>query len=230
MGYSRFGAVQVPGLVISGSQRATLVRRTYAVVLGCVLVTMGGTWLGLQNESLMIATAQHPIITMLVSLVPLWVASAARSMAPAQRLGLVTLFALMMGVAISPAIFYYSRIAPGIIGQAALLTGSSFAVLTTYAFLSRRDFSAWGSFFTVGLWVLIGTSLLNLWFKNETAHLWLAGGTVLVFSGLLIYDTWRLKNAFGPDEYIMAAVRIYLDVLNMFMAILTLLGGGRRSN
>ena len=230
MGYSRFGAVVTPGLVISGEQRATLVRRTYSVVLACVLVTIGGTWIGLSNESLMIATAQHPIITMIVSIVPLWAASAARNMAPTQRLALVALFSLVMGVAISFPIYFYGRLAPGIVGQAALLTGSSFAVLTTYAWLSRRDFSAWGGFFTVGLWVLIGTSLLNLFFQNQTAHLWLAGGGVLVFSGLLIYDTWRLKNAYGPDDYIMAAVRIYLDVLNMFMFILSLLGGNRRSS
>ena len=78
--------------------------------------------------------------------------------------------------------------------------------------------------------VLFATSLLNLFFQNQTAHLWMAGGGVLVFSGMLVYDTWRLKNAYGPDDYIMAAVRIYLDVLNMFMYILTLLGGNRRSN
>jgi modulator of FtsH protease len=229
MGFSRFAAVQNPALVLTGSQRATLVRRTYSMVFACVLVTMGGTWFGLSNESLMIATAQHPIISFLIAFVPLMVASRARSMAAPQRMGLIFLFSVMMGVMISPAIYVANQTAPGIVGQAALLTGSAFGILTTYAWLSRRDFSAWGSFFTVGLFVLIATSLLNLFFQNQTAHLWLAGGTVLVFSGLLIYDTWRLKNVYGPDEYIAAAVQIYLDLLNMFMAILALLGGRRSS-
>ena len=93
--------------------------------------------------------------------------------------------------------------------------------------MSRRDFSAWGSFLTVGLWVLIGTMLLNLWFKNAMADVWLAGVTVLLFSGMLIFDTWRLRNHYGPDEYVGAAVQIYLDLLNMFMAILRLLGSRR---
>ena len=229
MGYSRFAPLQNPGLVLTGEQRATLVRRTYSLVLGCIFVTMGGTWLGLTNESLMVATAQHPIISFILAFVPLGIASAARRMAAPQRLGLVLLFSLMMGVMISPAIFVYSRVAPGIVGQAGMLTGSAFTVLTLYAWLSKRDFSAWGSFFTVGLWVLIGTSLLNLFFQNQTAHLWLAGGTVLVFSGLLVFDTWRIKNVYGPDDYIPAAVQIYVDLLNMFMAVLTLLGGRRNS-
>ena len=55
-----------------------------------------------------------------------------------------------------------------------------------------------------------------------------AGATVLVFSGLLVFDTWRIRNSFGPDDYVLAAVNIYLDLLNLFTAILTLLGGSRR--
>ena len=210
-------------LTRSGSERATLVRRTYALVFVSILLTMAGTAFGLSQPSVMMAVARHPIITMLCMFAPLILALKARHAFPA-NIALTLLFALVEGVAISPIIFVYGRTQPGLIGQAALLTGSTFAVLTAYAWLSRRDFSAWGGFFTVGLWVLIATSLLNLFFQNATASLWLAGGTVLVFSGLLIYDTWRIRNDFGPDDYVQAAVAIYLDLLNMFLAILRLLG------
>ena len=56
-------------------------------------------------------------------------------------------------------------------------------MLTLYAFVSRKDFSALGGFFIVGLWVLIGTSVLNMFFQNATASLWIAGATVFVFGG-----------------------------------------------
>ena len=229
MGFSRYAVPQTAGLVRTGEERALLVRRTYSLVLACVFVTMGGTWFALQNEAILLATVQHPIITMLLAFLPLMAASRARSLASPQRLGLVVLFSAMMGVAISPAIYMAARTAPDTIWQAAVLTGSAFTVLTAYAFASKRDFSAWGSFFVVGLWVLIAASLINIFFQNQTAHLWLAGGAVLVFSGLLVFDTWRLRNVYGPDDYMLAAIQIYLDLLNMFMAILTLLGG-RRSN
>jgi len=137
------------------------------------------------------------------------------------------LFNLVMGVAIAPVIYLYSRNEPGIVGQAGVLTLSTFAVLTAYAWLSRRDFSAWGGFLTIGLWILIGTSLLNMFFQNQTAGLWIAAMTVFIFGGLLIFDTWRLRTVYGPDDYVPAAVQIYLDLLNMFLAILQLLGGGR---
>jgi len=229
MGFSRLAYTQTPGLVRTGAERATLVRRTYSLVLASVLITIGGTWFGLSNEAILASVARHPIITFLLAFVPLLIAQAARRISAPQRLGLVLLFTFLMGVMISPVIFVLARTEPRVIGQAAALTLSAFTVLTLYAWLSRRDFSAWGSFFVVGVWVLLGTSLLNIFFQNQTAALWIAGGTVLVFSGLLVFDTWRIRNVFGPDDYIAAAVQIYLDLLNMFMAILTLLGGNRRS-
>jgi len=119
---------------------------------------------------------------------------------------------------------------PGVLGQASLLTFTTFGVLSLYAVLSRRDFSAWGGFFMIGLWVLIATAILNMFFRNPTASLWLAAGTIFVFGGLLVFDTWRIvrSGAYGEDDYVPAAVQIYLDLLNIFLAILQLLGGGNR--
>ena len=227
MGYSRFA--EMPALVLTGEQRATLVRRTYLLVFASVIVTMIGTTVTMTQEALMLSAARHPIITMILAFVPLWMAMRTRDSAP-RALGFVFLFNLVMGVAIAPVIYVASRNEPGVVGQAGLLTLTTFAVLTIYAWVSRRDFSAWGSFLVVGLWVLIGTSLLNIFFQNQTAGLWIAGMTVLIFAGLLVFDTWRLRNVYGPDDYVPAAVQIYLDLLNMFLAILRLLGGGNSRN
>ena len=212
--------------VRTGVERATLVRRTYTLVFASVIVTMIGAVFGLSQPALMSAVARHPIIAFLCMLAPLWLAMRAPREFPRNIL-LTFLFTFAEGVWLSPILFIYGRTQPGIIGQAALLTLSSFGVLTLYATLSRRDFSAWGGFFTVGLWVLIATALLNMFFRNPAASLWISAGAVLVFSGLLVYDTWRLRNVFGPDDYVAAAVHIYLDLINMFVAILNLLGGRR---
>ncbi|HMN08027.1 MAG TPA: Bax inhibitor-1/YccA family protein [Gemmatimonadaceae bacterium] len=216
-----------PGIAVrTGAERATLVRRTYLLVFASVLVTIVGAAFGMSQPGIMQAIARHPFITMLCMFAPLMLAMKFRDAFPA-NLGLVFLFTFVEGLAISPILYVYGRANPGVIGQAGILTVSAFGILTLYAFASRRDFSALGAFFTVGLWVLIATSLLNLFFQNQTASLWLAGATVLVFSGLLVFDTWRLRNVFGPGDYVQAAVAIYLDLLNMFLAILTLLGGRR---
>jgi FtsH-binding integral membrane protein len=212
--------------VRTGAERATLVRRTYLLVFASVLVTIAGAAFGMTQPAIMQSVIEHPFITMICMFAPLMLALKFRDAFPA-NLGLVFLFTFVEGLAISPIIYMYGRTNPGLIGQAGILTGSAFGILTLYAFLSRRDFSALGAFFTVGLWVLIATSLLNMFFQNQTASLWLSGATVMVFSGLLVFDTWRLRNVFGPDDYVQAAVTIYLDLLNMFLAILNLLGGRR---
>jgi FtsH-binding integral membrane protein len=212
--------------VRTGVERAALVRRTYALVFASVIVTMIGAAFGLSQPALMAAVARHPIIAFLCMLAPLWLAMRAPRAFPRNIL-LTFLFTFAEGVWLSPVLFIYGRTQPGVIGQAALLTLSTFGVLTLYATLSRRDFSAWGSFFMVGLWVLLGTALLNLFFRNAAASLWISAGALLVFSGLLVYDTWRLRNVYGPDDYVAAAVQIYLDLINMFVAILNLLGGRR---
>ena len=217
---------QTGTLVRTGEERATLVRRTYALVLVSVIVTMAGATFGLSQPRLLQFAAAHPFIMFFITLAPLLLATRKKAEFP-MNIGLVLLFNFVMGVFISPTLFIYGRQQPGVIGQAAVLTIGAFGILTMYAFVSRRDFSAWGSFLIVGLWVLIGTMFLNFFFQNNTVSLWLASVSVLLFSGLLVFDTWRLRNFYGPDEYVGAAVQIYLDLLNMFMAILRIMGNRR---
>ena len=217
---------QTGALVRTGEERATLVRRTYSLVLVSVLVTIVGASFGLSQPNLMLAVAQHPFIAFFASLAPLLMATRKKTDFPF-NIGLVLLFNLVMGVMISPALYFYGRTQPGLIGQAAVLTIGAFGILTIYAFVSRRYFSPWGSFLMVGLWVLIGTMFLNFFFQNGVINLWLASVAVMLFSGLLVFDTWRLRNIYGPDEYVGAAVQIYLDLLNIFMAILRVMGNRR---
>ena len=223
------GVAYTGTLVRTGEERATLVRRTYGLVFGGVIVTAIGVAFGQTQPGLMQAVVEHPFITFIATFAPLWMAMRARGR-PIQGLGLSFVFTFVMGIMIAPVLYMAERSNPGITGQAGILTLSAFGVLSLYAAVSKRDFSAWGSFFMVGLVVLVVTSLLNIFFQSTVASLWISAATVLVFSGLLVFDTWRILRSgqYGPDDYVPAALNLYLDLLNMFMAILNLLGGGRR--
>ena len=213
----------------TGVERATLVRRTYGLVLLGVVLTMLGVVLAMYQPPLMGFAAEHPIITFLGAfMLPLYLAQRWHTEFP-RNIGLTLVATLGAGVMISPVLFVMERLQPGIVTQAGVLTFTTFGGLTVYAGVSRRDFSAWGGFFFVGLIALIVTSVLNVFFHNETASLWIAGATVFVFGGLLVFDTWRIlrTDTYGPDDYVLAAVSIYLDLLNIFLAILRLLGGRR---
>jgi modulator of FtsH protease len=218
-------AVPIPR---TGVERAVLVRRTYGLVFLGIIVTMIGSLVAMRTPALLQQSAQHPFITFFVFLGLLIFAQRTHRAFP-QNIILTLLATFAAGVMIAPMLYVYDRMQPGIVGQAAGLTFVTFLALSLYATFSRRDFSAWGGFFMVGVIVLLVTALLNWFFKNETASLWIAAGTVFVFGGLLVFDTWRIvrSNQYGPDDYVPAAVSIYVDLLNIFLAILRLLGGRR---
>src|SRR3984957_7829640 len=231
MGYSRFDYAPTAAggaLVRTGEERATLIRRVYALLFTGILITIGGALFAVSNQAVLTSVLQHPFIMIILMFGTLIVAQRSALSFPA-NIGLMYLFNLIIGVWIAPLLLFYARATPGVLAQAGVLTATAFATLTLYAFVSRRDFSAWGSFFFVGLIVLIVASFLNFFLHSNTLQTVIAGVGVLVLSGLLVVDTWRIRNTYGPDDYIPAALNLYLDVLNLFLFLLRLLGGGRRN-
>jgi FtsH-binding integral membrane protein len=219
MGFSYAPAVQVR----SGTERATLVRRTYGLVFLSVITTILGSAFAFTQPAVMDASAQHPFIMMIALFAPLIMAQRAAREFP-KNIILTFLFTFIEGIFIAPFLVLAERNAPGVVSQAAI------GVLSLYAVMSRRDFSAWGSFLMVGMFVLFAAIILNAFVGSAAGGLWIAAVGVMIFSGLLVFDTWRLlrSGAYGQDDYVLTAVSIYLDLLNMFIFILSLLGGGRR--
>jgi FtsH-binding integral membrane protein len=215
--------------VRSGAERATHVRRTYGLVFLSVLVTMLGAAFAFTQRPLMEAVIAHPFITFICMFIPLIMAQRAAREFP-RNVIFTFLFTFIEGIWLAPFLMLAEQNAPGAVSQAAVLTFAAFGGLTLYALLSRRDFSAWGSFFMIGLLVLFVAMLLNMFFHSAAAALWMSAVGVLVFSGLLVFDTWRIlrSGAYGQDDYVIAAVQIYLDLLNLFVFILSLLSGGNR--
>ena len=230
MGFSRYAVGTAPR-VLSGVERATLVRRTYGLVFVGVVVTLFGAAFTTTQQSLMYAVAAHPFITAICWFIPLMMAQSQARSYP-RNIILTLLFTFIVGIWLAPMLVFYAKMQPGVLAEAGLLTFSTFGVLTLYAVFSRRDFSAWGGFFTVGLWVLIATMLIGFFFPSMGAagSMWIAGGGVFVFAGLLVFDTWRITRSgqFGDQDYVIAAVTIFLDLLNLFLFILSLVSGGDR--
>ncbi|MGC9208151.1 Bax inhibitor-1 family protein, partial [Acidithiobacillus sp.] len=143
---------------------------------------------------------------------------------------LVELFAGTMGALMGPAIATYLRMpaGPTIVTEALGLTGVLFVGLSVYALTTRRRFSHLGGFLLTGLIVAILASLLNLFLLHLPAlQMAIAGVLVLVFSGLILFDTQRILESSAVDSPALLVVSLYLDILNLFMALLEILGGSR---
>jgi len=130
---------------------------------------------------------------------------------------------------------YESEGAGYLVLEAFALTLLVFGSLTAYCHISKKDFSFLGGFLFASIFVLIGAGFINLilgltgnyspWFSFLISC---AG--VLIFTGYILFDTSLIIQKLSPDEYILAAVNLYLDILNLFLYILQLLAQAQDRN
>jgi modulator of FtsH protease len=129
----------------------------------------------------------------------------------------------LLGFGLGPLIGYYLAMDPSIVMTALGGTGAIFLGLSGYALTSRKDFSFMGGFLMVGLIVVIGASLLNIFFQIPALSLAISSAVVMIMSGLILYQTSAMING-GETNYIMATAGLFLSILNLFQALLHLLG------
>lgn len=133
-------------------------------------------------------------------------------------------FTGLMGFALGPILTAYTAMhGPGIVMQALGGTGIVFLALSAYAMTSKKDFSFMGGFLFAGLIILVLGGLINLFVGSSAAQLGLACVSMLVFSGLILFDTSRIIHG-GETNYIRATLALYLDIYNLFTTMLQLLG------
>lgn len=116
-----------------------------------------------------------------------------------------------------------------IVLAAAALTAAVTVSLTIYAFTTKTDFTWAGGLLFAGVCILIVTGLLG-WIIgwNQILNIIYCAAGVFIYSIYLIYDTQLISGKFGKafeiDDYVIAAVNIYLDIINLFLYILRILG------
>ncbi|KAA8550827.1 hypothetical protein F0562_002511 [Nyssa sinensis] len=113
-----------------------------------------------------------------------------------------------------------------IILESVVLTALVVISLTLYTFWAARrghDFSFLGPFLFGAILVLLVYSLVQVFFPPNKISLTIYGCLAsIIFCGYIIYDTDNLIKRYSYDEYIWAAVALYLDIINLFLALLTI--------
>jgi len=113
--------------------------------------------------------------------------------------------------------------------QAFGLTMATVIALTVYTFQSKRDFSSWKAGLFSMLWILILCSFMTMFFQVEAVQTVMAGVGALLFAGFIIFDTHMLMEKLSPEEYIIGAINLYLDILNLFLEILKLMAKNNKN-
>ena len=117
-----------------------------------------------------------------------------------------------------------------VVVMAAVLTVFLFLGLTSYAFHTEEDFTQKQGLIWNCIFILIGAFFVGLIYRSHFIQL-LVSIVCLVIAGIfLIYDTQLIigkhSHKFSIDDYIMAAMNIYLDIMMIFIYLLQILGGG----
>ncbi len=141
---------------------------------------------------------------------------------------MVFVFTGFMGFNLGPLLSMYMVNGPETVMTSLGLTGIVFFSLSGYTLVSGKDFSYMAGFLMTGLWVVFGSMLLMLFggmfgYYVSGLHLALSAAIVLLMSGFILYDTSRILHG-GETNYLMATVALYLDIYNLFVSLLHLVG------
>jgi len=217
----RFEAV--PLKLVDSPAAVDYVRQVFGLVLLGLLAAAVGARVGMSAAVLPIV-ASSPWIGLfaMIGLV-IWAGRAAHG---PQAKPVYYLFTFAMGLLAAPIFAMTLAKAGGVrlLGTAALLTAVNVALLAGYASVSKRSFSFLGGFLFTGLLSMIGLSLLNgLWLQIPPLATMIAGVSVLLFNGFILYDLSRILHSPERVPPTAAALALFLDVFNLFLAFLRLL-------
>ncbi len=139
--------------------------------------------------------------------------------------GIPVIFAItgLLGFGLGPVLSYYLSVNPGIVMTALGGTGVIFLGLSAYALTTRKDFSFLAGFLMVGMFVVLGAALLNIFLGIPALFLTVNAAIILIMSGFILYETSQIIHN-GETNYIMATASLFLSILNLFQALLHILG------
>jgi modulator of FtsH protease len=140
-------------------------------------------------------------------------------------LALLALFAAIDGLVLGPLLRHYLGLAGGteLVMTAAGLTGAATFGCALYATTSRRSFSHWGSFLFAGMLVLLVASLIALFVQSTLLHLVISAVGALLFTAYLLYDISNIVTG-RETNYVIASLTVFLNMFNLFLHLLRLLG------
>ncbi|HBB55518.1 MAG TPA: hypothetical protein DCZ49_04950 [Hyphomonadaceae bacterium] len=136
----------------------------------------------------------------------------------------------LMGLSLGSVFLVYTDVS---VVRTFFITAAAFGALALWGYTTKKDLTGFGSFLIMGLFGLIIASLVNMFFKSDMMSFIISVVGVLVFSGLVAFDTQRLKYTYyelGGDQRGMAvatnygALSLYINFINLFQMLLSLLG------
>jgi FtsH-binding integral membrane protein len=209
----------------------------YAWMAVGLAVTAVVGWLGSQSTAFLSAVYGSKFGYIGIGLAAFAIAWAVQGVAlrisAAAATGLFLLYSAVIGALISGIFVIYPS---STLFSAFVITGGVFGGMSVYGFITKKDLSTMGSILIMCVWGLILASIVNVFMANSLFSWIITYGVLIVFIGLTAWDTQKLKaiamatqgNRDLAARYaIIGSLNLYVDFINIFLAILRILGDRR---
>ncbi len=216
--------------VLPAEERNRVLRNTYMLLAVSMLPTVLGAWLGVATG---IGQAFSGVMGMIFMLAGVFgfIYAIERTKESAAGVYVLLGFTFFMGLMLSRLIEQILHFSNGasLIMTAFGGTAIIFAVMASIATTSKRDFSGLSSWLFAGVIVLLLAGIANIFLQMPLLQVVISAIAVMIFSAYILFDVQRIING-GETNYITATLAIYLDLYNIFVNLLSLLGilGGER--
>jgi FtsH-binding integral membrane protein len=171
------------------------------------------------------------LVAMIVGFILLFVINSKAVRAnEALSLTLFYVFTFLEGIGIGPVVGQYVRaFGSGVVVNAALTTGLGMFALAAIVYATGLDLRRFQGIFTIALLGLVVVGIVSAFvhFIHPQTYAWI---TLVIFAGLVLIDFARIRAGGDGLTPVQIAVSIYLDAINIFLALLQIFGGRRSSD
>ncbi len=211
-------------VVASPEQRGRVLRNTYWLLALSMVPTVLGAWIGVATG---ITRAMGPGMSAIVFLIGAFglIFAIEKNKNSAAGVPLLLGFTFFMGLMLSRLIGLVLGMqnGTGLVMTAFAGTGVIFLGMATLSTVIKRDLSSMGKFLFVGVIMLIVAGIANMFLMSSALMVTLSVLAIGIFSAFILYDLKAVRDGLETN-YISATLAIYLDIYNIFQALLSILG------
>eukprot|EP00271_Cylindrocystis_brebissonii_P021101 TRINITY_DN7374_c0_g1_i1.p1 TRINITY_DN7374_c0_g1~~TRINITY_DN7374_c0_g1_i1.p1 ORF type:complete len:252 (-),score=33.91 TRINITY_DN7374_c0_g1_i1:1004-1759(-) len=202
------------------------IRKVYGILSVQVLLTVVVASFVVFTDSFKGFITSNPAWLIALAILPLGLVCALHAFHRSHPLNMILLALFTVSVAFTVGLSCSFAAGPVVL-QALILTAAVVVSLTAYTFWASRrgqDFSFLGPMLFASLMVLLLWGVIQIFFPmGDTAHFVYSLIGAIIFAVYIVYDTDNLIKRFSYDEYILASVALYMDIVNLFLHLLNLL-------
>ena len=215
---------------LSANSRIGFIRKVYTILSIQILITtifVVATFVSPELRLFMKRTPALIYICLVVYMVSLYSLACYPKVARSVPTNYILLFIFTVSFSYVIA-FISAQYDFRIVTSSAIMTLLVVVGLTAYAFYTKTDFTMLGGLLFSMTLLLIGMIILGIFITSKFYHTVIAAAILVLFSVYLIYDTQLIigkkSNKYLIDDYILAAVNLHLDIINIFLALMQLIG------